>query len=210
MWRCVWYVIANFVPSLSSKLFHVRPVTQGDVYRAETEEIPRIFQVKTFFLSSFHSHTFAFRLDFLMSKYSDSVKRCSASEMFILAQICFDVALSLSRFRFCMPTRESAGRRPTWRRSLRVTRPTVSHTKATSSSPHYITSLPTVRPAPSLCGTSSSHLRPWSVAAATSSATRTTSTKRRMLLLLAKVKSSPWWSKLLMTQRVNLNVTLHG
>lgn len=28
-----------------SKLFHVRPVTQGDVYRAETEEIPKIFQV---------------------------------------------------------------------------------------------------------------------------------------------------------------------
>uniref|UniRef100_A0A452IRU1 Rho-associated protein kinase 1 n=1 Tax=Gopherus agassizii TaxID=38772 RepID=A0A452IRU1_9SAUR len=28
-----------------SKLFHVRPVTQGDVYRAETEEIPKIFQI---------------------------------------------------------------------------------------------------------------------------------------------------------------------
>uniref|UniRef100_A0A3Q2U090 Rho-associated protein kinase 1 n=1 Tax=Fundulus heteroclitus TaxID=8078 RepID=A0A3Q2U090_FUNHE len=27
------------------KLFHVRPVTRGDVYRAETEEIPRIFQI---------------------------------------------------------------------------------------------------------------------------------------------------------------------
>lgn len=27
------------------KLFHVRPVTQGDVYRAETDEIPRIFQI---------------------------------------------------------------------------------------------------------------------------------------------------------------------
>ncbi|XP_075445287.1 rho-associated protein kinase 1 [Ascaphus truei] len=27
------------------KLFHVRPVTQGDVYRANTEEIPRIFQI---------------------------------------------------------------------------------------------------------------------------------------------------------------------
>ncbi|XP_069476982.1 rho-associated protein kinase 1 [Ambystoma mexicanum] len=27
------------------KLFHVRSVTQGDVYRAETEEIPRIFQI---------------------------------------------------------------------------------------------------------------------------------------------------------------------
>uniref|UniRef100_A0A4W5QQE1 Rho-associated protein kinase 1 n=1 Tax=Hucho hucho TaxID=62062 RepID=A0A4W5QQE1_9TELE len=27
------------------KLFHVRPVTQGDVYRAEREEIPRIFQI---------------------------------------------------------------------------------------------------------------------------------------------------------------------
>ena len=28
-----------------SKLFHVRPVTQGDVIRADTKEIPRIFQV---------------------------------------------------------------------------------------------------------------------------------------------------------------------
>uniref|UniRef100_A0A8C9U9Z1 Rho-associated protein kinase 1 n=1 Tax=Scleropages formosus TaxID=113540 RepID=A0A8C9U9Z1_SCLFO len=27
------------------KLFHVRPVTQGDVYRAELDEIPRIFQI---------------------------------------------------------------------------------------------------------------------------------------------------------------------
>ncbi|CAH2284912.1 rho-associated kinase 1 [Pelobates cultripes] len=27
------------------KLFHVRPVTQGDVYRANTEDIPRIFQI---------------------------------------------------------------------------------------------------------------------------------------------------------------------
>lgn len=38
--------------SLCSKLFHVRPVTQGDVYRAETEEIPRIFQVKVFIRTS--------------------------------------------------------------------------------------------------------------------------------------------------------------
>jgi len=28
-----------------SKLFHVRPVTQTDVYRADAKEIPRIFQV---------------------------------------------------------------------------------------------------------------------------------------------------------------------
>ena len=28
-----------------SKLFHVRPVTQGDVIRAEAKDIPRIFQV---------------------------------------------------------------------------------------------------------------------------------------------------------------------
>jgi len=28
-----------------SKLFHVRPVTQGDVYRAESKDIPCIFQV---------------------------------------------------------------------------------------------------------------------------------------------------------------------
>ncbi|GAA6112224.1 rho-associated protein kinase 1 isoform X1, partial [Tachysurus ichikawai] len=27
------------------KLFHVRPVTQGDVYRAEADELPRIFQI---------------------------------------------------------------------------------------------------------------------------------------------------------------------
>ena len=30
-----------------SKLFHVRPVTQTDVYRADSKEIPRIFQVIT-------------------------------------------------------------------------------------------------------------------------------------------------------------------
>lgn len=35
----------------NSKLFHVRPVTQGDVYRAETDEIPRIFQVSYLFFS---------------------------------------------------------------------------------------------------------------------------------------------------------------
>ena len=31
---------------LFSKLFHVRPVTQGDVYRADAKDIPRIFQVR--------------------------------------------------------------------------------------------------------------------------------------------------------------------
>lgn len=122
-----------------------------------------------------------------------SVKLHSTSETLILAHICFALAHSLlSVFRFCMPTRGSAGRRRTWRQSLRATRPTVYHTKATSSSQRYITFLPTVRPVPSLCGTSSSRLRPWSVVAATSSATRTTSTKRRMLLLLAKVKFCLW------------------
>lgn len=37
--------------SSHSKLFHVRPVTQTDVYRADAKEIPRIFQVclSTFF-----------------------------------------------------------------------------------------------------------------------------------------------------------------
>uniref|UniRef100_A0A672P9R7 non-specific serine/threonine protein kinase n=1 Tax=Sinocyclocheilus grahami TaxID=75366 RepID=A0A672P9R7_SINGR len=36
-----------FMPSFSplSKLFHVRPVTQTDVYRADPREIPRIFQI---------------------------------------------------------------------------------------------------------------------------------------------------------------------
>lgn len=28
-----------------SKVFHVRPVTQGDVIRADAKEIPRIFQL---------------------------------------------------------------------------------------------------------------------------------------------------------------------
>ena len=37
-----------------SKLFHVRPVTQGDVIRADKNEIPRIFQV------SFLSYIFYF------------------------------------------------------------------------------------------------------------------------------------------------------
>lgn len=46
MWRLIVFV------ALCSKLFHVRPVTQGDVYRAETEEIPRIFQVGASFLFS--------------------------------------------------------------------------------------------------------------------------------------------------------------
>lgn len=36
-------VIIFFSPR--SKLFHVRPVTQTDVYRADAKEIPRIFQV---------------------------------------------------------------------------------------------------------------------------------------------------------------------
>lgn len=40
---CVYYIKHIFF--FFSKLFHVRPVTQGDVYRAESEEIPRIFQV---------------------------------------------------------------------------------------------------------------------------------------------------------------------
>lgn len=42
----------------NSKLFHVRPVTQGDVYRAETDEIPRIFQV------SYYSYTVSILLVF--------------------------------------------------------------------------------------------------------------------------------------------------
>jgi len=45
------------VPSVHrSKLFHVRPVTQGDVYRAESEEIPRIFQVGGAFLFCLDAH----------------------------------------------------------------------------------------------------------------------------------------------------------
>lgn len=35
----------SFLLSSLSKLFHVRPVTQTDVYRADVREIPRIFQV---------------------------------------------------------------------------------------------------------------------------------------------------------------------
>lgn len=40
--RCSWPVVEFFS---YSKLFHVRPVTQTDVYRADAKEIPRIFQV---------------------------------------------------------------------------------------------------------------------------------------------------------------------
>lgn len=127
----------------------------------------------------------------LILKFAQSALKCSQKPLRCLRNVCLVRFLwsTLSRFRFCMPMRESAGRRRTWRQSHRATRPTVFHTKATSSSPRCITSLPTVRRAPSLCGTSSSRLRPWSVAAATSSATKTTSTKRRTLLLLAKVQS---------------------
>lgn len=166
----------NYVLSSCSKLFHVRPVTQGDVYRAETEEIPRIFQVKVFILT-WRS------LPGCPMTLLGWVKRGSFT-----AEGCWRVSLSTGRF--FMPMRESAGRRRTWSRSFRVTKPTVSHTKAMSSSPRYTTFLPTARPVPSLCGTSSSRRQRWSVAAATSSATRTTSTKRRTLLLLAKVKNS--------------------
>ena len=59
------------MPFFRSKLFHVRPVTQGDVYRAETEEIPRIFQVWGFFLS------WRFLLIFLIFAISLDVKMSS-------------------------------------------------------------------------------------------------------------------------------------
>lgn len=39
---------------ISRKLFHVRPVTQGDVIRADVKEIPRIFQVS--FTVMFRKH----------------------------------------------------------------------------------------------------------------------------------------------------------
>ena len=172
-WQIYWN--CYFCVSLCSKLFHVRPVTQGDVYRAETEEIPRIFQVRGSFLSWSHLSVMSLPL---------SLRKAYLKSGFMTRRLFFPLVC-----RFCMPTRGSAGRMRKWRRSLRATRPTASHTKVTSSSLRYITSLQTVRPAPSLCGTSSSHLRPWSVAAATSSATRTISTKRRTLLLLAKVNS---------------------
>lgn len=138
---------------------------------------------------------FVFSLKLLTSNCQSQILRSSSPSQkffffFLLCRVVLTWPSPLYIFRFCMPMRENAGRRPTWRRSHRATRPTVSHTKAMSSSPRYITSLPTARPAPSLCGMSSSRLRRWSAAAATSSATRTTSTKRRMLLLLAKVKNS--------------------
>lgn len=145
-----------------------------------------------------------------MSDFSDRIVLLNLKNVYFKAVFLTKRSLFVSVLRFCMPTRGSAGRRQTWRRSLRATRPTVSHTKATSSSPRYITSLPTVRPAPSLCGTSSSRLRRWSVAAATSSATRTTSTKRRMLLLLAKVicrQCCSYWGTIYYTQNYFLIIT---
>lgn len=60
----------NLVLLFVSKLFHVRPVTQGDVYRAETEEIPRIFQVRSLFLplrSLYTSISFIFSSEIFLS-----------------------------------------------------------------------------------------------------------------------------------------------
>lgn len=153
-------MIYNFELSSSffffSKLFHVRPVTQGDVYRAETDEIPRIFQVgHTFSLIKFYN-------DFHVSIYPQIFNKI----LFNVRNVFVTGLSGLYVFRFCMLMRESAGRRRTWRQFLRATRPTVSHTKAMSSSPRYITSLPIVRLAPNPYGTSSSRQQPWSVAAA--------------------------------------------
>jgi len=38
-----------YVLLFSSKVFHVRSVTQGDVIRADAKDIPRIFQVCSMF-----------------------------------------------------------------------------------------------------------------------------------------------------------------
>lgn len=40
-----WFTLNSSMSSSYSKLFHVRPVTHTDVYRADPKEIPRIFQV---------------------------------------------------------------------------------------------------------------------------------------------------------------------
>lgn len=42
----------SYLSPYFSKLFHIRPVTQTDVYRADAREIPRIFQVMTLLISS--------------------------------------------------------------------------------------------------------------------------------------------------------------
>lgn len=59
---------SSFYTFLCSKLFHVRPVTQGDVYRAETDEIPRIFQVG-FFLLLFLNVQFYFYVHISMQSW---------------------------------------------------------------------------------------------------------------------------------------------
>lgn len=49
------------------KLYHVRPVTQGDVYRAEAKDIPRIFQVRL------RSEQYENSLEFLLVEYHYTV-----------------------------------------------------------------------------------------------------------------------------------------
>lgn len=93
--------------------------------------------------------------------------------------------LFFSSIRFCTPmkARVNALRKSCWNRRLTNVQVT-SATRATSSSPPCITSLPPATLARGLCGTSSSLRQPSSAAAATQSATKTTWTKR-------KNKSSP-------------------
>ncbi len=211
MFLCYWSVFINVVPSRAANCFmwdQLHKETCTERRRKRFQGYSR-FDASSCWRYLFRFCIIAFSFDFWYQNVKwDSVKLRWASEKILLVLICCDVVFYPSLFRFCMPTRESAERRRTWRRSLRATRPTVSHTKATSSSPRYITSPPTARPAQSLCGTSSSRRRPWSVAAATSSATRTTSTKRRMLLLLAKVESCLWSRLLEWTLKLHLGAAV--
>lgn len=88
----------------------MRPVTQGDVYRAETEEIPRIFQVGHFFLSLRFLLFFVCSLNFWCQNVkSDSVKLCYFSEILILLQSYFDVTPALYSDSVCQRGRVQEG-----------------------------------------------------------------------------------------------------
>lgn len=100
------------------------------------------------------------------------------------------VLFPLSRFFMPMKVKAKRSQSFPWSRIPLEKSPIMSATKATSSFPPSTTSLPTVRPAQSHCGTCSSRPLLWSAGAATSSATRTTWTRRRRSSLPVKVGRS--------------------
>lgn len=136
--------------SLLSKLFHVRPVTQTDVYRADPKEIPRIFQVTCLFCP----------LRNILACFD-----VNHIKPFFLPSVC----------RYYMLMRGRAKKRNLlWKPYQQLKGRRISHIKVTSSCSHFTTSPPAVKHVQDLCGTSSNHHQLWSAGAAESNAIKTT------------------------------------